>query len=94
MPRNLSRAGLNIVRVAILLLLIPIGFVAHVGLGLYVVFAIASNIVLSKNPQLVLRLERWGAPIALFFANRTDDEPSSVQKRSRRCSANLGSFLG
>ena len=82
--RNLSRAGLNIVRVAIMLLLIPIGFVAHVGLGLYFVFAIGSNIALSKNPKLVLRLERWGAPIALFFANRREDEPSSMQSGSGR----------
>jgi hypothetical protein len=66
--RNLSRAGLNVIRVVVLVLLIPIGFLAHVGLGLYVVFAIGSNIILVKNPSLVLRLERWGAPIALFFA--------------------------
>jgi tetratricopeptide (TPR) repeat protein len=75
--RNLSRAGLNVIRVAVLVLLIPIGFLAHVGLGLYVVFAIGSNIILVKNPSLVLRLERWGAPIALFFAKhrRRDASP-------------------
>jgi Flp pilus assembly protein TadD len=69
--RNLSRAGLNIIRVAILVLLIPIGFLAHVGLGLYLLFAVLSNVVLVRNPSLVLRLERWGAPIALLFAKHT-----------------------
>jgi hypothetical protein len=64
--RNLSRAGLNVVRVGIMILLIPIGFLAHLGFGLYFVFAIASNVVISRSPKLALRLERWGAPIALF----------------------------
>jgi tetratricopeptide (TPR) repeat protein len=69
--RNLTRAGLNVMRVTILILLIPIGFFAHVGLGLYVVFAIGTNVALAKSSGLVLRLERWGAPIALFLARRT-----------------------
>jgi tetratricopeptide (TPR) repeat protein len=69
--RNLSRAGLNVVRLAILIVLIPIGFLAHIGLALYVVFALGSNVILSMKPGLVLRLERWGAPIALFLARRT-----------------------
>lgn len=71
--RNLSRAGLNVARVVILILLIPIGFLAHVGFILYVVFAIGSNLLISKNPDLVLRLERWAAPVALLFAKRSDD---------------------
>jgi tetratricopeptide (TPR) repeat protein len=69
--RNLSRAGLNVIRVAVLIALIPIGFLTHVGLGLYVVFAVGSNFLLMKNPSLVLRLERWGTPIALFFSRHT-----------------------
>jgi len=74
--RNLSRAGLNVVRVGIMILLIPIGFLAHLGLGLYFVFAIASNVAISRSPKLALRLERWGAPIALFFAKRSKDTSS------------------
>jgi tetratricopeptide (TPR) repeat protein len=80
--RNLSRAGLNVIRVAILILLIPIGFLAHVGLGLYLLFVIGSNLVLLKNPSLVLRLERWTAPIALFFARRTRRETSRHGRRA------------
>jgi tetratricopeptide (TPR) repeat protein len=75
--RNLSRAGLNVMRVVILIVLIPIGFLAHVGLGLYLLFAIGSNVILGKNPSLVLRLERWGAPIALFFAKHARHQTSS-----------------
>jgi tetratricopeptide (TPR) repeat protein len=73
--RNLSRAGLNVARLVILVALIPIGFLAHVGLILYVVFAIGSNLLISKNPDLVLRLERWAAPVAMLFAKRSDDAP-------------------
>jgi tetratricopeptide (TPR) repeat protein len=73
--RNLSRAGLNVARLVILVVLIPIGFLAHVGLILYAVFAIGSNLLISKNPDLVLRLERWAAPVALLFAKRSDDAP-------------------
>jgi hypothetical protein len=62
-----------VARVVILILLIPIGFLAHVGFILYVVFAIGSNLLISKNPDLVLRLERWAAPVALLFAKRSDD---------------------
>jgi len=71
--RNLSRAGLNVVRVGIMIVLIPIGLLAHLGLGLYFVFALVSNVVISRSPKLALRLERWGAPIALFFAKRSKD---------------------
>jgi len=74
--RNLSRAGLNVIRVGIMILLIPIGLLAHLGLGLYFVFAIVSNVVISRSPQLALRLERWGAPVALFFAKRSKDSSS------------------
>jgi tetratricopeptide (TPR) repeat protein len=77
--RNLSRAGLNVARVAILIVLIPIGFLAHVGLLLYLAVAIGSNVVISRNPDLVLRLERWAAPIALFFAQKSDDPSSGAR---------------
>jgi Flp pilus assembly protein TadD len=73
--QNLSRAGLNIVRVAILLLLLPLGFLTHSGLLLYLVFAVGSNIAISKNPALALRLERVGAPVAMFFAGRSQEAP-------------------
>ncbi len=78
---NLSRVGLNVVRVGIMILLIPIGLLAHLGFGLYFVFAIVSNIVISRSPKLALRLERWGAPIALFFAKRSKDPPSTSSSR-------------
>jgi tetratricopeptide (TPR) repeat protein len=74
--RNLSRAGLNVVRVGIMIVLIPIGLLAHLGLVLYFVFAMVSNVVISRSPHLALRLERWGAPIALFFAKRSKDSSS------------------
>jgi Flp pilus assembly protein TadD len=76
--RNLSRAGINIARIVILVLLIPLGFLAHVGLALYVVFAVASNVVISKFPSLVLRLERWAAPIAMFFSKRPHVSPQTA----------------
>jgi tetratricopeptide (TPR) repeat protein len=75
--RNLSRAGLNVIRVAVLILLIPIGFLAHVGIGLYVLFAIGGNIILSKYPSLVLRFECWTVPVALFFAGHTHHRATS-----------------
>ena len=81
--RNLTRAGLNVMRVAILIVLIPLGFLAHVGFGLYVLFAIGTNVVLAKSPGLVLRLERWGAPIALFLARRSSRTPPGADPRSR-----------
>jgi Flp pilus assembly protein TadD len=71
--RNLSRAGINVVRVVILLALIPIGFVTHLGLGLYLAFAIGTNVLISRRPGVILRLERWTAPIALLFAKRSGD---------------------
>ena len=76
--QNLSRAGLNIVRVAILILLLPIGFLTHSGPVLYLAFAFGSNIAISRNPSLALRLERVGAPIALFFAGTSRDVPAPV----------------
>ena len=68
--RNLSRAGLNIVRVAILILLIPLLFITGAGWFGFVILSVGSNIVISRNPALALRLERIGAPVALFFAGR------------------------
>ncbi len=81
--RNLSRAGLNVARVVILVLLIPIGFFAHIGFVLYLAFAIGSNVLISNNPEMVLRLERWAAPIALFFAKRMDDPPPAPTMADR-----------
>jgi hypothetical protein len=81
--RNLSRAGLNVARVVILVLLFPIGFLAHIGFVLYLAFAIGSNVLISKNPEMVLRLERWAAPIALFFAKRADDRPPAPTMADR-----------
>ncbi len=86
--QNLSRAGLNIARVIILVALIPIGFIAHGGFLLYLVFAVGSNIFISRRPDLVLRMERWAAPIALFFAGKPRREAApgetGTEARSRR----------
>ncbi len=79
--RNLSRAGLNVIRVGIMILLIPIGILAHLGFGLYFVFAIVSSVVISRSPTLALRAERWGAPIALFFAKHSTDTSSTSSGR-------------
>jgi len=65
--QNLSRSGLNIARLTIMVLLIPIGFIAHVGFDLYFVFNIVSFVLIAKNPEFVLRMERWAAPVALFI---------------------------
>jgi tetratricopeptide (TPR) repeat protein len=78
---NLSRAGLNVIRVAIMILLIPIGLFAHLGFALYFVFAMVSNVVISRSPKLALRLERWGAPIALFIAKRSKNSSSTSLSR-------------
>ncbi len=74
--QNLSRVGLRIVRVAILLLLLPLVFFTQSGIVLYLAFAIGSNIAISRNPALALRLERVGAPVALFFAGRSPEKPT------------------
>jgi tetratricopeptide (TPR) repeat protein len=68
--KNLSRAGIRIARLVVLVALIPLGFIANVGLVLYLVFAVGSNVLISRRPDLVLRAERWAAPLALFFARR------------------------
>ncbi len=83
--QNLTRAGLNIARVVIMILLLPLGFITHSGVFLYIVFAIGSNIFISRRPDLVLRLERWGVPIALFFAGKSDVAvgPAEGRQRSR-----------
>jgi len=67
---NLSRAGIRVARVAILVVLLPIGFLVHAGILLYLVFAVGSNVVISRRPDLVLRFERWAAPLALFVFRR------------------------
>jgi hypothetical protein len=66
--RNLSRTGFNIARLCILVVLIPLGLVAHVGLLLYFVFAFGSNVYVSRHPNVIMRLERWTAPLALRFS--------------------------
>jgi tetratricopeptide (TPR) repeat protein len=71
--RNLSHSGIRIARVAILVALIPLGLIAHVGFTLYALFAFASNIWLSKDKKLALRLERWTVPIAMRFAKPAKD---------------------
>ena len=76
--QNLSRAGLRTVRLAIMILLIPLGFLTHSGVLLYFVFAIGSNVAISKNPELALRLERVGAPVALFLAGKSRRSRSRV----------------
>jgi tetratricopeptide (TPR) repeat protein len=81
--RNLSRVGLNIVRIAVMIVLIPIGFVAHVGFGLYVLFAIGSQYFISKSPKWVMRMEGWAAPIALFFARHRAPSILSGRKKER-----------
>ncbi len=68
--KNLSRAGIRIARIVVLVVLIPIGFITHAGLLLYLVFAVGSNWFISRRPDLVLRAERWAAPLALFFSRR------------------------
>lgn len=87
--RNISRRGIFIARLAIMLILLPIGFAAHVGTGLYFVFAIASNIFISKNPEFVMRMEGWAAPVALLFAKRSDPlvRSSSQSATSRQPAA-------
>lgn len=84
--RNLSRTGLNYVRVALLIVLIPIGLIAHVGFSLYFVAAVGSQLLLRKYPQIFLKAERWAAPLALYFArfrhgpvplSHTDDRGST-----------------
>jgi hypothetical protein len=86
--QNLSRAGLNIVRVAILILLIPLLFITHAGWFGFLILSVGSNIAISRNPGLALRLERVGAPVALFFAGKsryhTPAEAGSRRARRKR----------
>ena len=56
-----------------MVLLIPIGFIAHIGLALYIIFALASNVLISRYPDTVDRMERWAVPIALFFTKGDSD---------------------
>ncbi len=78
--RNLSRTGFNIVRWSILIVLIPLGLVAHVGLLLYLVVGIGSNVYLARHPDVITRVERWAAPLALRFSKepRLPSIPSSA----------------
>jgi Flp pilus assembly protein TadD len=68
--QNLSRAGVRTARLAVMVLLIPVFLVAHLGFPLYWVLAIGSNVLISRRPDLVLRVERWAVPIALLVAWR------------------------
>jgi len=77
--QNLSRAGLNIVRVTILFLLLPLVFLTQSGVFLYFAVAFGSNIAISRNPSLALRLERVGAPVALFFAGKSREVTTREQ---------------
>jgi tetratricopeptide (TPR) repeat protein len=70
---NLTRTGVNVARIVIMVLLIPIGFIAHIGLALYIVFALASNVLISRYPDTVNRMERWAVPIVLFFTRSDSD---------------------
>jgi Flp pilus assembly protein TadD len=89
--QNLSRAGLNIMRVAILILLLPLLLITHVGLLGFLILSVGSNIVISRNPALALRLERVGAPVALLFAGKPRDVaapgPGDGRKRHKQGSA-------
>jgi tetratricopeptide (TPR) repeat protein len=67
---NLTRAGLNVARIVVMVLLLPIGFIAHIGFGAYIVFAVLSNVLIEKYPDQVLRFERWATPLALFVSRR------------------------
>jgi Flp pilus assembly protein TadD len=84
--QNLSRAGLRIVRVAILILFLPLLFLTRFGILGFLVLSIGSNIVISRNPALALRLERVGAPVALLFAGKPRDDavPASTGRRGLR----------
>jgi Tfp pilus assembly protein PilF len=68
--RNLSRAGIRTARIVVMVVLIPISILLHLGFVLYWVVGIGSNILISRRPDLVLRVERWAVPIALFVARR------------------------
>jgi len=88
--RNLSRAGINIARAAVLILLLPLCLIANGGILLYLVVAFGSNVVISRRPDLVLRMERWAAPVALFFAGRKDSGPSRREQRREARRAGTG----
>ncbi len=90
---NLSRAGLNIVRVAILILFLPILVITHVGLLGFLILSVGSNIAISRNPTLALRLERVGAPVALLFAGKprdgADSSPAGGRRRRKRAASGM-----
>ncbi len=81
---NLSNAGINVVRIAILVILIPISVLLHLGLLLFFLFAIGSNVLISKDKKLALRLERWTAPVALRFAklHRGPSKGATLERQS------------
>jgi tetratricopeptide (TPR) repeat protein len=75
---NLSRRGLNISRIAVLVLFFPLVFVRPAGELLFILVAIGSNILIARRPDLVMNLERWAAPLALFFARRSPEEETAT----------------
>jgi tetratricopeptide (TPR) repeat protein len=75
--QNLSRAGLSIVRVAVLILLLPLLFLTGAGWLGFIALSLGSNIAISRSPALALRLERIGAPVALFFAGKSREVPAA-----------------
>jgi len=80
-------AGATIASITYLIWLFRTGRVTParlaVAAGFYLAFAIGSNVLISNNPEMVLRLERWAAPIALFFAKRMDDPPPAPTMADR-----------
>lgn len=83
---NLSRSGLNIARITVMIILLPVGLISNLGFSLYFIFSIISLIFISRNPKLVLRMERWAAPVALFFLRqpKTTSGPEGDTKSTAR----------
>ena len=71
---NLTNARLNVPRIVIMVLLIPIALLPHIGPGLYVVFAVVTNVLISRYPEAVVRTERRATPVTQFLTNHDDDD--------------------
>ena len=56
----------------------------------FLVLSVGSNLVISKNPALALRLERVGAPVALFFAGKSGPPPPPDPGRPEAVAAEAG----
>ncbi len=81
--RNLSRAGIYVIRAVVLVLLLPLLLVAHVGFLLYLAVVIGSNLLISRNPGLVSRMERWAAPVALRLSKHSDGPVEQTGRSGR-----------